>query len=170
MKRCTRRTAVVGFLFVALLATGRFSGASAAPIKTVKLDADYEVVITTDDSLGTATVTLSQYGKLLDQLTVGNAAVESGDIRWAKLCKTCGRSLYIPLYDRSSTYGATTGVVVWGGGNWWLSILPLMVPQLAKTSTPGVFDVIETLPPGATSDKKPAPVHYTFDSGFLTRK
>ena len=131
---------------------------------TVSLGSDYELQVRTDEVAGTLTAVVSYGGDLVQSVTIGNASYNPDEIAAVVLCEGCDQSYYIGAWDRSSTYGATTGLVVWSDGGWWrISILPLSVAGIDGPGPQGVFTLTESI--GTTRGE---PVRrFSFRNGFL---
>ena len=130
--------------------------------KTIDLgdDTRLSIVESNDRSL---TVSITSGGQITESYTVGNAAVDAAEITRQKFCKDCVPAYFIPAYDRTSTYGATTGIVIWNPAWWRLSILPLTRPMVADKNGDGISEIVDH----EVIDGQPKETVYRFDRGFL---
>ena len=96
-------------------------------------------------------------------MTLGNAGVDAAAVKPYKLCAGCSAAYFIPVHDLTSTYGATTGIIVWEGGWWSLTVLPLSVAGVAGPDKRGVYWLTDT----NRLDGKTRVDKYWFDDGFL---
>ena len=121
------------------------------------------LTVTADAAARTVTVTLMNDSALQEAVTLGNAGVNQDDIARYKFCSTCSPAYFVPVYDLTSTYGATTGIIVWQGGWWNLTVLPLSVAGVGGPDKRGVYWLTDT----ATLNGKTTTDRYWFDYGFL---
>ena len=133
---------------------------------TIQLTDEGEAVrISTDESAGTLSVVITASENLTQAITIGNATFDPADVRKVILCAGCEETYFISAHDRSSTYGATTGLVLWPSGccgMWWsISILPLEVAGVSMPDASGVTMIIDAQYPEKRFD---------FREGFLTEQ
>ena len=138
----------------------------AAAFDPIDLGDRNTLIVTTDGAAKTATVTLMNDGDLTESVTLGNVGVDETAVKAYKLCAGCSAAYFIPVYDLTSTYGATTGVIVWEGGWWTLSVLPLSVAGIGGPDKRGVYWLTDT----SRLDGKVKVENYWFDDGFLKRR
>jgi hypothetical protein len=95
-------------------------------------------------------------------VTIGNAAFDPSAVRKVVLCAACDSTYFIAAADRSSNYGAITGLVLWPSGCcglWWsIAILPLEVAQISEPNAAGVTSLLDGTEPGR---------QFGFRDGFL---
>ncbi len=124
---------------------------------TLTLTNDFQLNIkeTEDYSL---TLTLSQANKIKETLTMENANTKMKLIQKEKLCGTCEYIYFITAYDRSSTYGSQTNIIVWQSNQSWKMLkTPLEQGFLEKDSN-GKYEIVEYYPKKKT---------YSFQEGKL---
>lgn len=143
------------------------SPADAQVLSAMRFDlgSDYAVEATYDAEQLSVTVSLRWADQLALAVTLGNANVAHEGTKLVRLCKGCERVLFIPAYDLSSTYGATTGILAWSSGDSWsLSILPMVRPNVVDEDRDGIFELVDSLP------TKPEPTirRFQFSEGFVT--
>ena len=140
--------------------------------RTILLDGDWTAHIATDESALTLTVTLWARGASysdghyiddkrttiaelvkIDHASFNVWSAENAryypDIRPIKLCRGTEPAYFIGAWDRSSTYGHTTGFVLWKfnfGGGWNISKLPLGRADIEVPDAEGVSTIIDTYP------------------------
>lgn len=147
---------------LSLMTTAGMSMAQTPLKKTIDLGDDTRLSIAegNDRSL---TVSITSGGQVTESYTVGNAAVDPAEIKRQKFCQDCVPAYFIPAYDRTSTYGATTGIVVWNPAWWRLSILPLTRPMAEDKNGDGISEIVDH----EVVDGQPRETVYRFDRGFL---
>jgi hypothetical protein len=153
-----------GYAAILLLACAVSTPVQA--LSSIDLGDGNSLLITTDKVARTATVTLKNNGDLTESITLGNAGVDDGAAKAYKFCGDCTAAYFVPVYDLTSTYGATTGIVVWEGGWWSLTALPLSVANVEGPDKRGVYWLTDT----SVIDGKASVEAYWFDSGFLMRR
>lgn len=119
-----------------------------------------------DNADRTLTVTLLTDGRISEAYTLGNAITDEASIIQVKLCADCHNAYYIPAFDRSSTYGATTGIVVWKDSWWRLSVLPFSTAQIEDTDGDGISEIVDYERGGGQGPK----TVYSFDYGLLVKR
>ncbi len=119
-----------------------------------------------DSADRTLTVTLLTDGQINEAYTLANAMTDDASIIQVKLCADCQNAYYIPAFDRSSTYGATTGIVVWKDSWWRLSVLPFSTAQIEDTDGDGVSEIVDYERGGGQGPK----TVYNFDYGLLVKR
>ena len=129
---------------------------SGAIAETVDLGEEYTLDVVADKTSRTVAVTLTQFGRMLIEVELGNAVVGPKSIQWVTLCSGCDPSVFVAVYDASSTYGATTGILAWG--SWTLTVLPMGVAGVEDVDGDGIDELTENFP-----EVKP----FTFDNGML---
>ena len=141
---------------------------AAAPVTaaelTIQLTSKGEVArMSTDEGAETITVTITSSERLSESVTIGNATFDPDKVQKVILCPGCEQTYFIAAHDRSSNYGATTGLVLWPSGccgMWWkISILPLEVAGIEEPDSAGVAMLTDGQSPGA---------RFRFREGFLT--
>ncbi len=147
---------------VTCLAVFWTSGAAIA-LEPIDLGDRSTLTVSADDAARTVTVMLANDGALQESVTLGNAEVKPDAVKTYKFCSTCTPAYFVPVSDRTSTYGATTGIVIWHGGWWTLAVLPLSVAGVAGPDKHGVYWLTDTteLNGRVTVDR------YWFDDGLL---
>ena len=109
---------------------------------------------------GSVTAVILSGEDVQEAVTIGNASL--GDVVKGKFCVDCPPAYFIPAHDRTSTYGATTGIVVYPTGPWWeISILPLPVAGISSPDAAGISWLNSTNPADGTITR------YSFQDGFL---
>jgi hypothetical protein len=110
---------------------------------------------------GAVTAIILDARDVQEAVTIGNASL--GDVVRGKFCIDCLPAYFIPTHDRTSTYGATTGIVVYPLGPYWeMSILPLPVAGVSDPDANGISWLKDTDPNDGTVTR------YSFKDGFLT--
>ncbi|SDG19031.1 hypothetical protein [Pelagibacterium luteolum] len=146
------------------LCLGLAASSAVAQETTIELnDGGDTLSIVQDDNQRNVTVALGGNFSDLLKVTVANAAVDPSAVYVGPLCGGCDPVAFVPAYDRSSTYGAVTGVLAWSyadGALWRMTVLPLEVPALSDVDGDGFPELVETF----NGDVVP----YSFDGGFLT--
>jgi hypothetical protein len=135
----------------------------ALALDPIDLGSGNTLTVSSDAAAKTTTVTLASEGAVVESVTLGNAGVKPEDVKSYKLCAGCSAAYFVPLHDLTSTYGATTGVVVWEGGWWNLTVLPLSVAGVAGPDKRGVYWLTDTGELGG----KVRVDRYWFVDGFL---
>lgn len=80
--------------------------------------------------------------EMQEALILAHTNFEPQPIQHYKFCPTCSASLVLLLYDRSSTYGASTVIVVDRASGWWeLQKLPFDRPEIADLDHDGVYEI-----------------------------
>ena len=121
---------------------------------TIQLTSEGEVArLSTDETAGTMTVTITSSERLSEFVTIGNATFDPEEVQKVILCEGCEETYFIAAHDRSSNYGATIGLVLWPSGccgMWWsISILPLEVAGIEEPDSAGVTMLTDGQYPGA---------------------
>ena len=102
------------------------SGRASSLTRTIALDSNFALEVASDGEGNVSTKILFGSSKeLVEQLTVSNGELESGDIQ--KLVpKSNDRSelILLAIYNRTSNYDARTGIVVYRKRWWRLAIVP----------------------------------------------
>ncbi len=100
-------------------------------------------------------------------VTIENAGIS--EVKKVKLCKSCKESYFIALYDRSSTYGSTTGIVAWQNGwdNWFLMVLPFSVAGIEDENNDGVFELVDQYSEKTENKFYPVKMKYRFMDGLI---
>ena len=100
-------------------------------------------------------------------VTIENAAIS--EIKKTRLCETCKESYFISLYDRSSTYGSTTGIVAWQNGwdNWYLRVLPFILALIEDENNDGVFELVDQYSEKTENKFYPVKMKYRFRDGLI---
>jgi hypothetical protein len=100
-------------------------------------------------------------------VTIENAAIS--EVKKVKLCGTCMESYFIALYDRSSTYGSTIGIVAWQNGwnNWYLMVLPFSVAGIEDENNDGVFELVDWYSEKTENKFNPVKMKYMFRDGLV---
>lgn len=114
----------------------------------------------------TLTVTLLTEGRVSEAYTLGNAITDAASIKQVKLCAECEKAYYIPAFDRSSTFGATTGILVWKDSWWRLSVLPFSSAKVEDSDGDGVSEIVDYEVGGGQERK----TIYNFDYGLLVKR
>ena len=138
----------------------------ALALDPIDLGDSNTLIITTDAGAKTTTVTLMNDGDLTESVILGNAGVDDAAVKAYKLCVDCSAAYFVPVYDLTSTYGATTGIVVWEGGWWDVAVLPLSVAGIGGPDKHGVYWLTDT----SRVNGKVRVENYWFDDGFLKRR
>jgi hypothetical protein len=153
------------FVFT-ILSLGCSAAAADGPTSaTYDLDEDYSIETSFDANANAVTIALYYDDDFYRSVTLGNADIAYEDVAFATLCADCEELLFIPAYDRSSNYGATTGIIAWqDNGYWELTILPLVRPYLDDEDGDGISVLTDSLP-----TKPPTDEQYDFHEGLLSR-
>jgi hypothetical protein len=158
------RLALLGAVAVGL---GCYAARADGPGPTkYELNDEYRLETSFDPETSVATVTLFYRDKLSSSVSIGWANIAYDSVAFAKMCADCEPVLFVPAYDLSSTYGATTGIIAWQrNDDWSLSILPLSRPFLEDEDGDGIFALMDSLP------TKPEPTEelYDFREGLISR-
>lgn len=161
LKRVFARFAVTAMTIGGIALTAA-PGRADAEAMTIQLNERHTATIATDEDAGTLTATIFSGGELSTSVTLGNASFHPHSVKQVVLCRGCDPSYFIPAWDRSSTYGATTGLVLWGRGWWTISILPLSVAGIEDPDGDGV-----TMLRDFFRNYDNEPVRFTFKRGRL---
>ena len=137
-----------GLLFFSILGTQGLSAESQFNT-TLELRNNFQLNIkeTEDYSL---TLTLSQANKIKETLTIENANTKMKLIQKEKLCKACEYIYFITAYDRSSTYGSQTNIIVWQSNQIWKIFKAPFERGFLEKSSNGEYKIIEYLPKKTT--------------------
>lgn len=119
-----------------------------------------------DSEDGLLTVAVTNDGNVIESYSLANAFTDEASIKRQKFCAECETSYFIPAYDRSSTYGATTGIVVWNNPWWRLSILPLSRADAEDSDGDGVSEIVDY----TVVDQQERKTIYRFDNGILVKR
>lgn len=129
--------------------------------KTIVLTNHFKLVIVElgNDSL---TLTLFQSKHAKKNILVENASTNASLIQKEKVCNS-GESIYfITAYDRDSTYGAQTSIIVWQSGSVWKMVkAPFARGSLKDTGRLGIYEIIDDYPKKKT---------YCFHDGKLDQQ
>jgi hypothetical protein len=83
-----------------------------------------------------------------------------------RFCKGCEVAYFVPAHDRTSNYGAVTGVVACNRGAWWgLSILPMSVAGVIGPDASGRSYLTDNIP----INHKPHVRRFSFDIDGILR-
>jgi len=135
--------------------------------QTIDLGDNTVLQIAVNDGSGASTLSLYQGKSLIQAVTIGNAVVDPAAVVAREFCSGCPLAYFVPARDRTSTYGAVTGVMAYKLGAWWsFSILPLAVAGVAGPDSTGVFWLTDT----TKTDRKTAVRNYAFGSDGILRK
>ncbi|CAN0403156.1 unnamed protein product, partial [Laminaria digitata] len=93
----------------------------------LQLGHNWTAEISTNEAERTLTLSLYQGTSMVQSLALGNASFNSEDVKAVVLCRDCAPSYFIPAWDRSSTYGAVTGLILSGDIGWSVTTLPFSV-------------------------------------------
>ncbi len=152
----------VSLLFVA---GAGFALAEMAFEKVIDLGEGEQLRIS-DNADSVLTLTLTSDGQLSESYSLANASTDEDSITQHKFCAECEPAFFVPAYDRSSTYGATTGIVVWNNPWWRLSILPLSRADAEDSDGDGVSEIVDY----TVVDQQERKTIYRFDNGFLVKR
>lgn len=110
--------------------------------KTILLNGQFYLKVVEQPDLSTV-VSITSDERTYHMATVENAAVSQ--VKKVRFCRSCPESCFIALYDRSSTYGATTGIIAWQGreGGWYLQVLPFSIAGIEDKDNDGVFELVD---------------------------
>ncbi|MCP3875393.1 MAG: hypothetical protein GY699_19845 [Desulfobacteraceae bacterium] len=134
--------------------------------KTFQLNYSFSLKVMEQEDLS-AIVEISSDEQAYHIVTIENAAI--GEVKKVKLCKSCKDSFFIALYDRSSTYGSTTGIVAWQNGwdNWYLMVLPFSVAGIEDEDNDGVFELVDQYSEKTENKFYPVKMKYMFRDGLI---
>ncbi|MCP4382822.1 MAG: hypothetical protein GY798_15615 [Hyphomicrobiales bacterium] len=135
----------------------------AAKEMSIQLGGDEAARIATDEAAVTLTVTLTYNDRMTTALTIANASFTPQDVKPVILCRQCEPTYFIAAWDRSSTYGATTGLVLWKRGWWNIAVLPMSVAGIEGPDKNGVSVLIESSDRGTDG----GPARFGFRDGRL---
>lgn len=161
-------------LFTQLLATligltfALRAGASESFVTSIKLNSLSDLEVREhDDRRLRVTIKIIREEALQDLVTIENAMVGAEHIVRGNFCTQCenGNAIFIRVPDRSSTYGATTGVIAWedGWGTWRMQVLPFSVAAVEDVDNDGVLEIFDQY-------KYAERIYYRFENGLLQRK
>lgn len=156
--------------FVALVVLlSALQAAAAKPfVSRIQLGQSSALVIRAhDDRRLAVTLEIVREGAPQDRVTIANAMVDAAHIVRGHFCAACedGDAIFIRVPDRSSTYGATTGVLAWqdGWGTWRLQVLPFSVADVEDVDNDGVLEIFDRY-------RHAERIYYRFENGLLQRK
>ena len=109
---------------------------------TVELESDAQVVITQSVEFGEVAIEVIEGDKVVDGAFVENAQISDDDIRKAKLCASCEESVFVNPWDSTSTFGATTGFIIWRQDGWRITTLEWLRVGLDDLEQDGVFEIV----------------------------
>ena len=153
-------------IFLLMLFFASTSHSTEWPEKTFRLNSRLLLKVMEQEDLS-AVAEITYDGRAYHIATIENAAIS--EVRKVRLCSDCKENYFISLYDRSSTYGATTGIVAWQNewGNWRLQVLPFSVAGIEDENKDGVFELVD-FHSGKTENKFcPAKIKYKFRNGLV---
>jgi hypothetical protein len=108
------------------------------------------------------TIGLYQYGNLTKSISIGNANTKDELIVPTRFDSKGGKYYFITAYDRSSTYGAQTNIVLWeNGATWEMISAPFIRGFLEDRDKDGVFEIVERYPKDRV---------FAFDNGLFVEK
>ncbi len=148
----------IGLLFFTMLSMQNLSAGSLFDL-TLTLTNDFQFNIQENENYSLR-LTLSQGNKIQERLIIENANTKLKLIQKEKLCKDCKYIYFITAYDRSSTYGAQTNIILWQlNQTWKVFKTPFARGSLEKNSN-GEYEIIERWP-------YPKKTTYHFEQGKL---
>ncbi len=148
----------IGLLFFAILGMQNLSAGSLFNT-TLVLTNDFQFNIQ-ENKNHSLILTLSQGNKIQERLIIENANTKLKYIQKEKLCKECKGIYFITAYDRSSTYGAQTSIILWQlNQTWKVFKAPFTRASLEKTIN-DEYKIIEHWP-------YPKKTIYHFEQGKL---
>jgi hypothetical protein len=157
-----RSSAVLGLIILASL----MSAPATAADPSFDLGDGNTLQVAAAKDTGTLTVSILSGQSLVESVTIGNAGVDAGKIKVGKFCGKCEPAYFVPAYDLSSTYGATTGIVVWKRKWWSISILPFDLADSEGPDSNGVLRLVDIKIVSGRAIR----TRYTFVDGFLRRE
>ena len=131
-------------LFALGVGIALLAGGPAVALDPIDLGDRSTLTVSSDEATRSVTVTLANDAELQESVTLGNADVKPDQIKTYKFCSSCSPAYFVPVFDRTSTYGATTGIIVWQGGWWSLTVLPLSVAGVAGPDKHGAYWLTDT--------------------------
>jgi hypothetical protein len=157
----TRICIIIAMLFMAVAAHS-----NELAEETFQLNSSDSLKVIEQENLSTS-VEINVYKQVYKLVTIENAAISK--VQKIKLCEGCKESYFISLYDRSSTYGSTTGIVAWQNrsGNWSLMTLPFRVAGVVDDNKDGVFKLVDWYSEKTENKFNPVKMKYTFKDGLI---
>lgn len=128
--------------------------------KTYTLDEDYHFTVSTATT-GQAKITLFWHDTLQESFVLGNANITEQGVKQYTFCKDCRKVHLITLYDRSSTYGATTQFIIdRSSGLWSIQKLPFDRSIVQDIDHDGICEITDLR----------QQIHYHWVNGFLIKQ
>lgn len=136
---------------------------------SIALDDELTLFVRTPEA-GKVVAEIYRGDVFMQGLMFGNALFDDGDLKRVRLCPGCGEVVFLAISDRSSTYGAVSGVIVWRDERsfprWEMTELPLMRPYVTEPDAKGLSRLMDD---AMDSAKRPLTVEYRFRDGSLER-
>ncbi len=111
--------------------------------KIMRLTNSYVLKIE-ESTYGILTFDLFQNSILIKSIPIENSTMNDEMIELTHFDSKGGKYYFITAYDRSSTYGATSNIVVWESGSHWDMILtPCVYGRIEDRDNDGVFEIID---------------------------
>jgi len=148
----------IGLLFFTMLSMQNLSAGSLFDL-TLTLTNDFQFNIQENENYSLR-LTLSQGNKIQERLIIENANTNMKLIQKEKLCKDCKYIYFITAYDRSSTYGAQTNIILWQLNQTWKVFKTPFARGFLKKNSNGEYEITERWP-------YPKKTTYHFEQGKL---
>jgi hypothetical protein len=117
--------------------------------KTIILPGEGEFALEIYESINdTLIVELRRYKNLIQKaITIGNASIKDELIQKVNLDGKGGKEYFLTVYDRSSTYGHQTNIIIWKEGIWWnMLCAPFERGFIEDRNKDGIFEIINYYP------------------------
>ena len=118
--------------------------------KTISLPGEEDEYILKIYESSNGTLTLELYydeDTLQKAMTIGNAATKDEMIQKVNLDGEGENEYFITAYDRSSTYGAQTNIIIWERRLWWnMTCAPFERGFAEDRNKDGIYEIIEYYP------------------------
>jgi len=116
------------------------------PLIDKVLDNGFRLVIT-DIAERDLVLSLEKPGRMTQKITVENANIAPELIEEVELVKGEGKLYFLTAFDRSSTYGAQTSILLWKSDNrWQMTQAPYIRAEVEDPDGDGIFEIVETYP------------------------
>ena len=134
--------------------------------KKIKLSTDY-ILTVHENQDGSITLDLSQY-YLIKSIKIGNAAIKNELIKKVNLDRDNKDEYFITVYDRSSTYGAQTNIILWDeGAGWDMLCAPFKRGFIEDENKDGIYEIVDK---SEVVDGYPVKKIYHFHKGFFIQE
>lgn len=115
---CLNIILIVSIIYIPII-SGDTTFAAEAYKKTITLSNDYFLKIVESIEKETVTVHLIHNEKVVKSIVVDNASLDDDNVQRVNLDGSGELDYFLTAYDRSSTYGGQTNIIVWNSGRIW---------------------------------------------------